>query len=155
MRIFRIIGLVLFSLSYASTASADSSKFQPKGYITNDQGQKCWYKQTPIPDNNYFHDKLTNTVGRIFFDDSQCMKDSGIGLDTNKMMINNVISKWYSHSDADFDTKNPYKTSLYQTKGQCIQSRTYPAIGIAVDYLIRDNSIVMVFHGPTVQGCKN
>jgi len=34
------------------------------------------------------------------------MKSGDVGLDVNKMMINNIITKWYSHSDADFQT-NP------------------------------------------------
>ncbi len=85
------------------------------------------------------------------------MSDNGLGLDVNKMMINNIISKWYSHSDADFQTRvsEMFNGSPLQKKGKCIQSKKYPIIGITVDYLIKGNSITGVIHGSSVQGCTN
>jgi len=147
--------LVLAAILLAPATFADSNKFQSKGFISNDNGEKCWYQQEVLNDQKYFHESMTSTIGEITFDDAQCMKDSGIGLDTNKMMINNIISRWYSHADANFDTKNLYKTSMAQQQGQCMQSRTYPIIGITVDYIVSDRSIVKVLHGPSLQGCTN
>ena len=85
------------------------------------------------------------------------MSDKGLGLDVNKMMINNIISRWYSHRDAKFQTRvsEMFNGSLMQKKGKCIQSKTYPLIGITVDYLIENNSITGVIHGSSIQGCKN
>ena len=73
------------------------------------------------------------------------------------MMINNVISRWYSHPDARFGTRvaEMHKGSLLQKRGRCMQSATYPAVGIAVDYSIKNKSITGVVHGSTIQGCKD
>ncbi|AKJ93876.1 hypothetical protein TVD_00195 [Thioalkalivibrio versutus] len=83
------------------------------------------------------------------------MSEHDVGMDTNLMMINNIISRWYSHRDADFKTRADelYPGSMMQKRGYCIQSNKYPAIGITVDYEIRDASIVRVKHGSSVQGC--
>ena len=123
----------------------------------NDKGEKCWYTQIVIEDNAYFHGSLKGTNGKITFDNPNCMSDSGTGLDVNKMMINNLISRWYSHSDADFQTRisEMYNGSPMQTKGKCIQSKRYPIIGITVDYFIEGNGITGVIHGSSIQGCTN
>jgi len=78
------------------------------------------------------------------------------GLDVNKMMINNIITRRYSRSDANFQTKanELYPTSMLQIRGKCIQSKTYPAIGVMVYYEIKNNSITQVFHSQSIQGCK-
>ncbi|MBW2090940.1 MAG: hypothetical protein JRI34_02300 [Deltaproteobacteria bacterium] len=85
------------------------------------------------------------------------MSDRGLGLNINKELINKMISRWYSHSDANFQTRIPemFKGSLMQKKGKCVQSKTYPLMGIMVDYIIEDNCIIQVIHGSSFQGCKN
>lgn len=92
------------------------------------------------------------------FEDSACMsEEDGLGPEMNMMMINNVISRWYSHSDAKFQTRADqlYNGSTLQTRGKCIQSATYSDIGIVVDYEIEGGSITKVHHGSAVSGCKN
>jgi len=42
-----------------------------------------------------------------------------------------------------------------QTKGMCIQSKTYPAFGITIDYVVVKDSITRVIHGSSIQGCTN
>jgi hypothetical protein len=81
------------------------------------------------------------------------MRDSGEGLAGNKTLINEVQATWYSHPDANFHTQNLHKSSLYQEVGECMQSRSYAAIAVAVDYVVADQSIVKVIHGPTLEGC--
>ena len=146
----------LLCLSLVLTAFAGSERFQKKGHIQNDAGGKCTYSQTVNEQSKYFHGTLAGVTGTITFDDTACMSDSGVGLDTNKMMINNVIARWYSHSDAAFKTKASqlYPTSLLQKKGKCMQSGKYPAVGITVDYQVKNDSITGVIHGASVQGCK-
>jgi len=46
-----------------------------------------------------------------------------------------------------------FPTSLLQKRGQCIQSKKYPAIGIVVDYEGSRDSIVRVRHGMSAKGC--
>ena len=133
---------------------------QPKGYIQNDQGEKCWYKQIKKPNNIYFYSEgVTSNTATLTFDDSKCMSDSGtgLGLDINKMVINYIITKTYSHNDADFQTRvtEMYKGSPLQVKGSCVQSKKYSAIGVTVDYLISNGSITGVVHGGTAFGCTN
>ena len=93
--------------------------------------------------------------GVITFDGPACMSEADVGLDVNKMMINNVIARWYSHRDAAFLTRGSelFPSSMMQKRGACIQSKKYPAIGITVDYEIKDNSIIRVRHGSSVQEC--
>lgn len=155
MKAFHLLFIALSAFIGATDAIA-SDDFQSTGYIRNDQGEKCWYKQATTTDGKYFHGSLTARMGTITFDNPQCMKDTGIGLDTNKMMINNVVSRWYSHSDADFKTKpnEMFPSSMMQKKGFCIQSGKYPAIGITIDYEVNKSSIVRVRHGSALQGCK-
>ncbi len=80
---------------------------------------------------------------------STCMSDSGVGLFVNKMMINNTISKWYSHSVAAFQTRESemFNGSELQKKGKCIQSKKYPLIGITVDYYIKKIVLQVQFTG--------
>jgi len=148
--------ILAVSLITSTLVHADTSKFQKKGYIQNDSGGKCWYAQTVDPKSKYFHGNLAGAVGTIRFDDPACMKDSGIGLGTNKMMINNTISRWYSHADAAFQTRKQelYPSSLMQKKGSCIQSKKYAPIGITVDYILAGSSITKVLHGTALQGCS-
>lgn len=152
-----VVMFILTSFIMSTSASAGPTGALKKGYIQNDQGEKCWYTQEVKENYIYFHGSLKETDGIITFDNPTCMADSGLGLDVNKMMINNIISKWYSHSDANFQTRvsEMYNGSLMQEKGKCIQSKTYPAIGITVDYLIKGNSITGAIHGSSVQGCTN
>jgi hypothetical protein len=148
---------ILLTLLFCGISLAGSERFLKKGNIQNDNGDKCWYKQKTDKESTYFHGDMKGTVGIIIFDDPQCMADRGLGLDINRMMINNIISRWYSHSDANFQTRvsEMYNSSLMQKKGRCIQSKTYPAIGITVDYIIKGESIIQVIHGSSVMGCKN
>jgi hypothetical protein len=150
LRFSTILALVL-----GSPAFAGSSLFQQKGFIQNEQGEQCWYHQEVVEGSHYFHDGVTANIGVLSFDDQTCMKTSELGQTVNKMMINNVISRWYSHSDASFQTRESelFPTSLLQKRGQCIQSKKYPAIGIVVDYEGSRDSIVRVRHGMSAQGC--
>ena len=126
-----------------------------KGYIQNDAGVKCWYTQAVKENNTYFHGSLPGSNGVITVDDPACMSDSGVGLFVNKMMINNVISRWYSHSDAAFQTSESemFDGSELQKKGKCIQSKKYLVVGITVDYFIQDDSITGAIHGSSIGGC--
>jgi hypothetical protein len=137
-------------------SDAGSESYLKRGYIQNDKGYKCWYTQKTDPNNTYFHGRK-NTVGIITFENPKCMSDSGLGLDINKMMINNVISRWYSHPDANFQTRvsEMFNSSPLQKKGKCIQSKKYPIIGITVDYFISNNSIKGAIHGMAISGCTN
>ena len=155
MRSTSITIIGIFLVFAIGVSNADTGKFQKAGFISNGDGEKCWYQQRVIDESTHFHGTMTSTIGEIVFDDAKCMSDTGMGMDLNQMMINNIISRWYSHSDANFDTRNLYKSSMAQKKGQCIQSKTYPIIGITVEYIVTNGSIVKVLHGPSLQGCTN
>lgn len=117
LRFSTILALVL-----GSPAFAGSSLFQQKGFIQNEQGEQCWYHQEVVEGSHYFHDGVTANIGVLSFDDQTCMKTSELGQTVNKMMINNVISRWYSHSDASFQTREselflrkPLKVATHST----------------------------------------
>ena len=133
------------------------SEPQKKGYISNSSGVKCWYTQEKREKTPYFHGEFKGTSWLLNFDEKKCMKDDGLGLEINKRMINIMLSKWYSHSDAKFqvDSDQLYDGSTMQKIGQCIQSKTYPDVGILVDYKITKKSIFSVVHGSSIQGCTN
>jgi len=138
----------------AGGASAGPERFESRGYIENEAGMKCWYRQDIIKNATHFHGpNIASTVGEMTFDDPACMTGTGNALDANKSLVNKVLATWYSHPDADFDTENLRKTSLYQEVGECMQAKSYAAIGIAIDFVIENGSIVKVFHGPTLEGC--
>lgn len=151
-----MVAAMFFCAAFADDALAQNERLLKKGYIRTDQGKKCWYTQTEDLNSHYFSDKLTWRVATIRFDDPTCMSPSGAGQEVNKMMINNILSGWYSHTDASFMTRvsEMFPTSMFQQRGQCIQSKTYPAIGIVVDYVMKDGNIVAVHHGGAIQGCK-
>lgn len=154
MKVCPILVLIGASLLLSDVSLAGPEKFESRGFISNDAGEKCWYRQKVIPDALYFHgESISSTIGEIVFDDPRCMGDSGEGLDANKVLINEVIATWYSHPDADFDTQNLRNFGLYQEVGKCMQARSYAAIAIAIDYVVADQSIVKVVHGPTLEGC--
>lgn len=154
MKAFPLLVLTAASFLLPEVSVAGPEKFLEKGFISNDAGDQCWYQQKVISDALHFHgDAISTTIGEIVFDDPQCMRAEGEGLDVNKTLINEVLATWYSHPDADFDTKNLHESSLYQEVGVCMQSRSYAAIGIAIEYVVSDQSIVRVFHGPTLEGC--
>ncbi|MFO7971451.1 MAG: hypothetical protein R6U40_06850 [Desulfobacterales bacterium] len=140
-------------------SSAQSSRYQKRGFIQNANGDQCWYTQVVKKDNTYFHENIKGDNGIITFDDPICMSDGGssFNMEVNKMMINNVVARWYSHSDANFKTRVPqmFRTSDLQINGYCIQSEKYPLIGITIDYFLEGNSITGVIHGSSIMGCKN
>jgi len=153
-----LIGLALIPLIlYSSISLSGGEEYLRKGAIQNYNGESCWYKQTVEKKNQYFFGRLTQMVGILTFDNPDCMSGSGFEMDVNKMMVNNIISRWYSHSDAKFKTRVPemYNSSPGQVKGQCVQSSKYPIIGITVDYIMSNNSISKVIHGSSIQGCAN
>jgi hypothetical protein len=93
-------------------------------------------------------------TGTLVLDDENCMRADGWEYDVNIMMIGNIITRPYSHSDAAFLTREPNETSDFQTHGKCFQSSTYPAVGVAVDFIVKDGFIVSVKHAMAVMGCK-
>jgi uncharacterized membrane protein len=146
--------LILVSITLIAATMTSGPENGPKrGYINNIDGEQCWYDQEVKKNNSYFHEDLKGVNGIMTFDDPACMVENS----TNKMMINNVISNWYSHDDANFKTRERelYDGSMLQVKGECMQSETYPAIGIMVDYFTENGNITGVIHGGSVQGCKN
>lgn len=146
----------LILASCISLANAGPQKALKRGYILGDTGQKCWYNQEYKDNVVYFTERHTQNIGVMTFDSASCLKDSGLGLDANKMMINNIISRWYSNSDANFQTHplDMHKPAKPQIKGHCIQSKTYSTQSIAVDYIIQKDSIAGVTHGSNALGCK-
>lgn len=151
---YKVIIIMLLAIVLLPAYTSDN--FLKKGYINNDRGDKCWYTQETDFNSQYFHGTHKGRIGIITFVDPRCMSELDFGLDINKMMINNVISRWYSYSDAAFMTSiaDLYPSSMLQKKGQCIQSAKYPIIGITIDYEIKDNSIIKVRHGTAIHGCK-
>tara|TARA_R110001592_G_scaffold32162_2_gene112777 strand:+ start:31621 stop:32091 length:471 start_codon:yes stop_codon:yes gene_type:complete len=149
--------ILILSLFTANICEAGPTKEITKGYVQNDEGEKCWYTQKFIDDVIYFSKKHTQNIGVITFDDPSCMSDNGLGLSAHKMMINNVISRWYSHDDANFQTNADelFSSSRLQIKGQCMQSKTYGMIGVLLDYKIEEDSIIQVTHSSSMGGCKN
>lgn len=153
------LGLIVISVIVVITISfpsyGDETRYKAAGFIRNGRGEECWYTQIIDRNNTYFHDIL-NTIGILTFDDLTCMSDSEFDQSINILMINNIITLWYSHDDAYFKTRYDelYPGSRWQKRGYCIQSRTYSEIGITVDYEIINESIVTVRHGYSIEGCK-
>ena len=148
--------VVLATILLLASLDVEASPFsQRKGYFQNDKGQQCWYVQRVEAESKYFHGSIKGQRGIITFDNPRCMRDSGLGLAINKMLINNVVTRWHSHADAAFQTRveDLYPSSMMQKRGYCIQSKKYPQIGVTIDYVVQGDSITQVFHGGSFQGC--
>ncbi len=150
-----LISFAMIFFSFTSTCFAERN-FQPKGYIQNHMGEQCWYTQKTVHNIHFFIDIDGSKVGFIEFDDQKCMTGVDFKMDINKMMINNIISRWYSHRDANFQTRVPqlYQGSSMQKKGYCIQSEKYPLQGIMVYYEKKNDAIIRVLHSQSIGGCK-
>ena len=149
-----ILGRISTSLSDRQFMSGNLA-----GFIQNGEGTKCTYFQLPTEDESesYFFDSLTGADTVMVFDDSSCMDFSDeLARTLNIMMINNVISNWYSHPDAAFMTREEdlRTASFMQKRGYCLQSRTYSSQAILVDYLVLDGKLAMVVHNVSVGACK-
>lgn len=146
----------LAGILFLATNQSAQASFLKKGYIANDVGEKCWYTQKVLPKGKHLHSLPSGNTRVLKFKIPSCMKDSGLGLGINKMMINNIVTKPYSHSDANFKTKeDELRTgSTFQKRGVCIQSSTYSQIGVVIEYRIKRNSIVSVAHASAIAGCK-
>ncbi|NDW58789.1 hypothetical protein G0P98_20015 [Yangia sp. PrR004] len=72
------------------------------------------------------------------------------------MMIANIIVRPYSHADAAFQTRPEQikSQSMFQVRGVCIQSGTYPIVGVVAEFEVQGGYIVGVKHAPAVQGCQ-
>jgi hypothetical protein len=147
--------ILIYALALYTIFSGPIAAFtQPRGYITSSEGGKCWFNQT-TDKRSRLHSLEANTQ-RLVFDDPTCVKASGWEFEFNAEMIGNFISRGYSHSDAAFKTEysDRMPTSSFQVRGWCIQSATYPIIGIAIEFVAENDSIVEVWHASTVMGCK-
>ncbi len=147
--------LVFFVLVITSSASLAANI---KGYINNHEGDACWYTQETVS-STLFHDIEGAEVTTLTFKDPLCMKSGDLGdfgRNANIMMINNIITRPYSHSDANFQTnaQNLRPGSLMQKTGRCIQSKKYPMVGVMVDYELKNDSISRVFHSRSLNGCE-
>ena len=105
---------------------------QPIGHVTVSNGQRCRFTQTIDSTARHFHNRLTSITSTMVFDSPTCAPNNA----ATQKAINDVISVWYSHDDANFATARAemYPDARFQDRGLCIQSRTYPGIGIAIEY---------------------
>lgn len=136
-------------------AAHAQGQYQPKGYIQNWEGKQCWYRQTALRE-KHFHEAAANTV-TLVFDDRRCMQAGNLAGQINMGQINFIISRPYSHQDANFKTKveELYETSALQVRGKCMQSATYEMIAVLVDYQVENGFITGLKHAASVAGCKN
>lgn len=128
---------------------------QPKGYMSGNMGQKCWYEQQAVQ-GKY----LIDIPGKYYvlrFLDSKCMTSVGLEGDINKMIINRTIGKVHSHDDADFGVRKSelFRTSVGQVRGQCMKSGKYPNIAVAVEYMESGGYLTGVTHSIALPPCKN
>lgn len=124
-------------------------------HIRNDMGDACEYTQVEYAGARFFHSALPGDTRVIVFSDPQCMQASEIGQMTNIMQINNTITRPYSHSDADWQTRTSelHNASGLQKRGQCIQSATYSGQSVVVEYMEQGGAITHVLHAAGIQGC--
>lgn len=149
--------LTAASLAGLLPIACDAREFLRAGYILNHDGTKCSYMQSTDQDGTYFHDGLLATTGHIVFDDPQCMSwTEDWQKHINLTMINNVVGRWYGRGDADYGTSPDElrQHSSLQKKGQCVQSKRYPALGFVVDVELGNSAVVGVWHASAVNGCK-
>lgn len=166
--ILAVAAAALLWAGVAQTADIDryGSTFNRSGFIANGIGEKCWYRQVFEETNPHFMKPgLKNTtyqeVRIILFEDPKCMahtlNDLEIYEPINRLMINNVITRWvsstYVRRDADFDTRNLRRHGKHEARGYCIQSARYPSKGITIEYEGDGESIASVIYMLALGGC--
>ena len=129
---------------------------QPRyGEIHNAGGFGCTFSQRQER-TEYLH---TLPAGEtiLTFHDPHCMSAEGSAGFQNRAAIARVIAYPYSHADADFAVYPTewFEPISFQRRGQCIQSRRYPDMGVAVEVTTSDGYITEVRHSITVSGCTN
>lgn len=146
--------LAAATLTVCIALSPQAHALQPKGHITNAAGINCTYRQVKSTEPKYFHD-IPGPHNVLTFDDPQCMRATGLDAQINRMLIANNVARNHAKSDAKFLTRPDEirPTSLFQVRGQCIQSENYPVIGVVIEYQPAGQSISAVRHGPAVMGC--
>ena len=157
---------LLYLPSIAAAQQSDPKGFNQSGFIRNGIGDKCWYKQSYESTNPRFMEPaLQHTthhdVRTIQFNDPNCMANELDGANfygpINRRMINIIITGWFTGSyvlaDANYDVENLYPPGEMQARGQCIQSKTYPTRGIAIEYFLDSDSITRVTYMPALAGC--
>lgn len=145
----------LLALSAIASAGTATAANQPKGHIINVDGEKCTFTQTTASE-AYLHSIPANT-GNLVFDDPRCMNATDVALLVNQSMIAGFITRGYSHPDAAFQTEiGQFQSgSGLQVRGICIQSATYPIVGVVAEFQIEDEHITGIKHAMAVQGCTN
>jgi hypothetical protein len=146
---------IVASLAFALSVQPVFAQNQPKGHIFNIDGEKCTFTQTTVAE-SYLHSLKANT-GHLIFDDPNCMSADDLGLEVNEMMIANFIVRRYAQPDAAFQTRTgEFKNgSMLQVRGICIQSETYPGVGVVAEFQVSRDHISGVKHAMAVQGCSN
>ncbi len=126
---------------------------QPKGFILNSTGQKCWFTQQ-VEQVAHFQ-TIPAPTSTLVFADPRCMSATGLDAEINVRMINLAISRWYSHPDAEFAVQlgELRKSSPIQVRGKCMQSRRYPTIGVALEYFQQNGYLVGAKHAPAAGAC--
>ena len=145
------------------TPDPDGSTFSRTGSVHNGVGQECTYTQTYEETNPHFmrasmQHTTRQDVRTIQFDNPECMKNISVNKIPH-LMINNTVSDWiirtYVKKDAAFDTRNLHHPGEDQARGFCIQSKSYPSKGIAIEYLYTSDgdSITGVIYMLALGGC--
>lgn len=144
-----------FVLLAATTAHAE---FPTRGFIQNYAGEGCMFTQTAQEGSHHFYgSELTSILRTVTFIDESCMTGSSGEMAVNIANINAEIARPYSHADANFalGEHELMNSSFMQKRGRCIQSRKYPIIGVAVEYVKGKTGIAKVYHATTANGCTN
>lgn len=154
MKRARLVLALGLALGAVDLVADEADRGNRRGYINNADGEQCWYNQVMMKGHRYMFATLTANTSVMKFDKPGCMRGTGKQGDINKMMINKVISRWYSHKDAKFGTKvDDFRPrSQDQVRGVCLQSAKYPLVSIAVEY-VGDGTIEKVFHTSGAGGC--
>ena len=147
--------LSLFTVLVA--ANSAHAEFPTRGFIQNYAGEGCMFTQTAQEGSHHFYGSdLTSILRTVTFIDESCMTGSSGEMAENIANINAEIARPYSHADANFalGEHELMKGGLMQKRGKCIQSRKYPLIGVAVEYVKGKTGIAKVYHSSTT-GCTN
>ncbi len=148
----KVYALTTVVLGFVSVSGPTAALDLARGYIMNENGDKCWYRQNIVQADNYFHSKITANTRHLTFDHPACMEET----DINKTQINNIVTRGYGRSDVIYavHAEEMYPKSELQERGYCIKAKNYPIPAVAVDYVIETGNIIGVKHAMSF-GCKN
>jgi hypothetical protein len=132
--------------------SCFASEIRPpkRGYFQDDSANKCWYKTIIQNNSKHFCDVEGEKVYTHIIEKNNCLPNNNV----SKMMIANVVTRFYKGTKFQRDTKFQSDPSLwkkakqFQKQGLSIKATNYSFPSVWIDFILSTDKkhILKVMH---------